>query len=182
MKLTTTIKALLCLLWIGSMGLPARADDGELVTRFKAVFIYNFVTYVQWPEEAGTGVFKIGILGDSPLEMQLREISKKRGTRDRKLQVQVYRDIEDLEMCHVLFISSEQAGKLEKIRRRLGDRSVLTISDTPGLANRGVAINFVLVKGKLKFEINQQALQRADLRASAQLLKLAILVEEEGTG
>ncbi len=173
---------LICILWVSGTALCAHADESERLVRFKAVFIYNFISYMHWPDETQDKVFKIGILGDSPLEKPLREISKKRSSEDKKLQVEVYRAVEDLEPCHVLFISSEHVGELDEIMQRLEDRSVLTIADTPGLANRGVTINFVLVKGKLKFEINQQALQRAGLRASAQLLKLAILVKEEDTG
>ncbi len=169
---------LACILLAGSTALPAQTDDGARLTQFKAVFIYNFVSYVQWPEAERAGVFRIGILGDSPLEAPLREISEKRNIESRKLQLDVYRDIEALKTCHVLFISRERAGELDEIRQGLGNRSVLIVADTPGLADRGVAINFVLVKGKLKFEINRQALRRAGLRASAQLLKLAILVED----
>jgi hypothetical protein len=40
-----------------------------------------------------------------------------------------------------------------------------------------VAINFVLKGTKLKFEINQKALEGAGLRTNSQLLKLGILVE-----
>ena len=42
-----------------------------------------------------------------------------------------------------------------------------------------MAINFVIIKGKLKFEMNRRAIEDAGLQASSQLLKLAILVEEE---
>ena len=176
----TYTKVLILTLGVISVGLPVRAADSDQLTRFKAVFVYNFMTYVYWPESEQFDVVKIGILGDSPLEKPLREIAEKKSTEERKLRVDVGEDIEDLGLCHVLFISSEQIGKLEEIQKRLGDRSVLTVADMPGLATRGVAINFVLVKGKLKFEINQQALKRAGLQASAQLLKLAILVEEDG--
>lgn len=48
--------------------------------------------------------------------------------------------------------------------RQLGSRNVLTVSDSPGLAERGVAINFVVVEGKLKFEINTATLKRAGCR------------------
>jgi hypothetical protein len=173
---------LVCILSAGSTALLAQTDDSVRLMQFKAVFIYNFVSYVQWPEAERAGVFTIGILGNSPLEAPLREISEKRNIEDRKLQVDVYRDIETLKRCHVLFISHDRAGELDEIRQRLGNRSILTVADTPGLAVRGVAINLVLVKGKLKFEINRQVLKQAGLRASAQLLKLAILVEEEGAG
>lgn len=173
---------LVCILWVSGAPPRARADAISPVDQFKAVFIYNFISYVYWPDEAQEPVIKIGILGDSPLEAPLREISEKRRIKNKKLQVEVYHRIEGLETCQVVFISSGQAGKLKAVLRRLGSRNILTIADTPGLANRGVAINFVLVENKLKFEINTETLHRAGLRASAQLLKLAILVKNEDDG
>ncbi len=171
---------LICILLAGGIGLPARAEDQARLVRFKAVFIYKFFDYVEWPESESAGAFKIGILGESLLEEPLREISEKRSAGGRKIAIEVYRNIEALGKCHVLFISSAHSKEIEEVLQRLGDRSVLTISDAVGVADRGVGINFVMVKGKLKFEINRQALKRAGLRASAQLLKLAILVGETG--
>ena len=180
MKATPYIKALICILLASNTVLSVNAQDNEQLTRFKAVFVYNFITYIHCPESEQPAVLKIGILGNSSLEEPLREIAKKKSTRKRKLLVDVGENIEDLEQCQVLFIPSEQVGKLKEIQQRLGNQNVLTVTDTPGLADQGVAINFVLIDGRLKFEINQKALQHAGLHASAQLLKLAILVNGAG--
>ena len=160
---------------------PAKAaTEPERLTSFKAVFMYNFIDYVQWPEETSADVFKVGILGKSPVEGPLREIARKRGAGSRKIQIDVFADIEQLQVCNMLFISSSFASQLEEVLDQLNEKSTLTISDTPGLANKGSAINFVLAKGKLKFEINRRRLYDAGLQVSSQLLKLAILVEDDG--
>ena len=137
------------------------------------------IDYVQWPKETSTDVFKVGILGKSPVEGPLREISKKRGADGRKIQIDSFAAIEQVQGCNMLFISSSFAPQLEEVLKVLRENSTLTISDTPGLASRGLAINFVLVNGKLKFEINRRALDEAGLQASSQLLKLAILVGDD---
>lgn len=61
---------------------------------------------------------------------------------------------------------------------QLEAQGVLTVGDALPSAKKGVAINFVLRGEKLNFEINQRAVDRAGLVVSAQLLKLAILVDE----
>ena len=74
---------------------PAKAaTEPERLTSFKAVFMYNFIDYVQWPEETSADVFKVGILGKSPVEGPLREIARKRGAGSRKIQIDVFADIE----------------------------------------------------------------------------------------
>jgi hypothetical protein len=53
---------------------------------------------------------------------------------------------------------------------------MLTISEETGFARMGTAFNFVVLNNKLKFEANLNAIYLAGLRASSQLLKLAIIV------
>ena len=166
-------------LLLGGLLAPVQsATESERLTSFKAVFIYNFIDYVQWPKETSAGVFRIGILGKSPVEGPLREISKKRGADGRKIEIDVFTAIDQVKGCSILFISGVFATRLEGVLKKLKQKSTLTISDTPVLASRGAAINFVLANGKLKFEINRRTLNEAGLQASSQLLKLAILVDD----
>ena len=67
-----------------------------------------------------------------------------------------------------------------KTQQKVKHKNILTISDSKGFADRDVAINFIIVKGKRKFEINTDAIDRPGLRVSSQLLKLAILIKEKG--
>jgi hypothetical protein len=54
---------------------------------------------------------------------------------------------------------------------------VLTVSEQPGFAEAGTALNFVVVNNRLKFEANLKAISAAGLKAGSQLLKLAIIVD-----
>ena len=151
--------------------------DGRL-TRFKAVFIYNFIDYVKWPEAKKTGPFVIAVIGESEIRATLEQIAQKRKVGDRKIIVKTQPAMEDsLPPCHILFVASSLENKLKDIRAQIQGRHILTVSDTEGFARKGVAINFVLIDGKLKFEINLKALAHVDLNLSSQLLKLGILVE-----
>lgn len=152
------------------------ADDDSRLTRFKAVFLYNFIDYVHWPQDRATGTFKVGILGSSPLELPLREIAQKKKVWGHPLQIDVFDKIEAVRPCHMLFIAPAFSARVADLSARLSATNGLTVTDAPGMAAQGAAINFVLEKGKLKFEVNRESLARAGLKASAQLLKLAILV------
>lgn len=166
----------LCILWCAGSCPSVQAQESERLNQFKAVFMYNFVDYLSWPSAQGESEFTIGILGDSPLEALLGEIARKKKVGGRKLRVVAYADLEHLGRCEMLFVTSKFAKHLDDLVKQLGSRNVLTVSDSPGLAARGVAINFVVIEGKLKFEINTATLKRAGLQASSQLLKLATLV------
>jgi hypothetical protein len=148
--------------------------------KLKAVFIYHFTKYFQWSFSDTSGAFEIAIIGNSNIIDPLKEIAEKRLVKGRRIEIKRFQDVEDIDACHILFIPVSETNQLDKILQRVKTENILTISDSKGFANRGVAINFVLVKEKIKFEINSRALERAGLQASSQLQKLAILVEAEG--
>ena len=54
---------------------------------------------------------------------------------------------------------------------------MLTVSDQPGYALQGVAINFIKKEGRIRFEINLDTMKAAGITPSSQILKLAHLVK-----
>jgi hypothetical protein len=66
----------------------------------------------------------------------------------------------------------------EKVNNRasLKERSILTVSDTEGAAQRGVMIRLVTEKNKIRLRINLQAAKAANLTISSKLLRPAEIV------
>ena len=161
---------------------PARGQEGHRLDRFKAVFMFNFVDYIDWPDAVGDSLFTFGVLGESPIALLLREVAERKSDGRRKLNVSVYGGIDEVGPCEMLFLSHAFAPRMEELIRVLGKKNILTIADTPGLGARGAAINFYVKRDKLRFEINRECLKRAGLYASSQLLKLATLVDSKEPG
>ena len=148
-------------------------------SKIKAVFIYRFIRYIQWPDLAAAKTFDIAVLGDSDIIDPLREIAKLKSVKDKKISIKQFAEPQDLDTCHILFISASMASRLEEILPQIKGKNILTIGDKEGLASRGVSINFIVLDEQLKFQMNRRALERAGLKVSSHLKKLAILVEEE---
>jgi hypothetical protein len=170
------IRYLTLFVWLIPM--QTAGQDQAALVQYKAAFLYHFIDFVKWPEADTSSTFKVGILGKTEVADILRDISSKKSVGDRKMAIELYDAIDEIGSCHLLFITESYASQLDRIRKSLSGRNVLTVSDSPGLAHAGVAINLTLVEDQLKFEINRNSLQTAGLHASAQLLKLAILVED----
>ena len=180
-----TIKIVLIFLIMSIISLYLLADDNiknenNLEDRMKAVFIFNFTKYIQWSDNDTSGTFEIAIIGSSNIIDPLKEIAKNKFINNKQIKIKNCKDIQDIITPHILFISISEKNNLDKILQKVKNKNILTISDCKGFANKGVAINFVIVKGKIKFEINTRAIESAGLQISSQLLKLAILVQEEG--
>jgi hypothetical protein len=97
----------------------------------------------------------------------------------RKLEVRNNVPISNLKNCHMLFLGTSESGNLEKIIETASKYHLLTVSDTPGFADRGVSINLVVRSNKIRFEINRKAISESGLKVSSELLQLGILVGEE---
>lgn len=143
----------------------------------KAAFIYNFTKYIEWNEPADENEFIIGIIGESPINDPLAEIVKTETVDNKKITLRQFATPSDISSCHILFITHNCHFPLEDILGKTSGKGTLIISEKNGYAVQGTAINFVIVKQKLKFEANVKALNAAKLTASSQLLKLAIIIK-----
>ena len=166
------------LLLSGGVDLPAQTAPSR-EHQVKAVFLFNFAQFVEWPPQAfpeARTPLVIGILGEDPFGAYLDEVVGGEKVNNRPLTVQRYRRVEEIKTCHVLFISRSEADRLERILANLKDRSILTVADTDGFARRGVMIRFSTEKNKTHLKINLEAAKAANLSISSKLLRPAEIV------
>ena len=145
----------------------------------KAAFLYNFAKFVEWPDQtlADTSVpIGVGVLGKDPFGSALDSINGKT-VRGRSLVIKRFETVQDLEFCHVLFISSSEEKHLASILESLKDRSVLTVSEAEQFTQCGGIIKLTEKGNRIRFEINLGAADRARLKISSKLLKLATIVK-----
>lgn len=87
-------------------------------------------------------------------------------------------ETDDFSQCNVVFIPAHHDRLLARVLETLKTTPhVLTISDSPGYARKGVMINFIKNNGHIGFEINRHVMNEHHLDISARVLKLANIVE-----
>jgi hypothetical protein len=167
------------------LGGHARADQGDgFINReypLKALFVYNFGGYVEWPQHAFTASdtpFVIGIVGSSQVVDTLREIAATKGVAGRRIVVKQFATPQAIEPCHILFVAGNVAGQdAYQVIESLRGRPVLTVGESPSFAARGGCVNFYIESNKIRFEINLEAARQQQLKVSAKLLALAKIVQ-----
>src|SRR6185436_14300288 len=151
------------LLLAGGPHVPAQAAIPEEY-QVKAVFLFNFAQFVDWPSNAfpeARAPLVIGVLGEDPFGAYLDETVRGERLNNRPIMVQRYRRAEEIKACHVLFISRSEADRLEQILASLKGRSVLTVGDFDGFARRGGMIRFVMEKNKIRLRIDLESAKAA---------------------
>jgi hypothetical protein len=145
----------------------------------KAVFLYNFTKFVEWPSNAFSNAeapFVIGILGDDPFGPSLNEAVAGEKVKGHPIIVQQYQNVNDIKNCHVLFISNNEDGKLGEILSTLPNKNILTVSDIPGFTTTGGIISFMTKENKIKLQINLSVAKATDLNISSKLLQVADII------
>lgn len=149
--------------------------------QLKAVFLYNFTQFTQWPANAFSGTNSpvvIGVLGKDPFGNILDETVRGETMHGRPLVVQRYNHAEDIKECHVLFVSASE-GNLAPVFNGMQNRPVLTVGETDNFVLSGGIIRFAIVDNKIRLRINLDAAKRANLTISSKLLRLADIVTAE---
>ncbi len=146
----------------------------------KALFLYNFGSYVEWPREVFGGddkPFVIGVLGYSPVESTLQEIAATKTIGGRRIVIERMPSAAAIKPCQILFIPQDVGLQEQRLAvDRLGSAQVLIVGDSPGFAQRGAVVNFFVQANKIRFEINVDAARDRKLTISAKLLSLAKVI------
>jgi hypothetical protein len=148
----------------------------------KAVFLYNFTQFVEWPAttfETANSPIVIGVLGKDPFGSFLDETIQEENVNGHPLRVTRFSKVEDVKDCHILFISDSEQDHLKKILEKFRSQPILTVSDMNNFARQGGIIRFVTEERKTRLRINIEAARLANLTISSKLLRLAEIVPEE---
>jgi hypothetical protein len=169
----STPKFLLILLLLAGMSMQCfSAERSEL--QVKSDYVFNFVKFVEWPDKAlKTGdKLSLCVIGN---DEQLASLSTLNGRKAGTHELLVMRADRSKvrNTCHVLYIGKREQHRFIPIIKSLGSAPVLTISDSPGFAERGGGIGLFHRKDKILFEVNITTTRKAGLRLSGQMLNLA---------
>lgn len=157
-------------------GLLFAQDINDRESEYKAYFIYTFSKYVGWEGFEVDSSFVIGVIGDSKLIPYLEKIARVKSIKGKKITIKLWTQVDSIKECHMLFIPNSKKDQLVEIKKNIQGKNILTISDTPGFADKGVCINLVKIDDRIGFEVNMKAITDSTLKVSSQLLKLAKLI------
>ncbi|MDD2499572.1 MAG: YfiR family protein [Geobacter sp.] len=169
---------LLVLVCLISCVQTAYADLSEY--QIKAAMIYSMTRFMDWPDDAlpaSTPQFTICIVGKGGLGAAVESLQGKQ-VKGKQITIHQNTPNNSLAACQVLVLSDLDRNATSGLLDRSRSSALVTVADSPGFARAGGTVGFVLHNGKVRFEINQGAAQRHRIRISAQLLKLAQIVQE----
>lgn len=147
--------------------------------QLKAVFLYNFTHFVDWPADAFDSQyspFVIGIVGNDPFRSYLDEAVANERLGSHIIRVERYANVQDIKPCHILFIGSNDPDEVRQILKKVSGKRVLTVGDSPNFAKWGGMIRFYTEASKIRLHINNSVAKSEKLKISSKLLRVAQVI------
>ncbi len=165
---------------IGVLAAPALRGQEIDEYQVKAAFLYNFAKFVEWPAQSFRSrqdPIVVCVLGHNPFGNSLEQVIRGKLIDGRDLAFRQVDSAEEAGACQILFISSSEGKRFRSLSENLKPAGILTVGEAQGFAANGGVINFKLDGGRVRFEINVDAAEHAQLQISSKLLSLAQIVK-----
>ncbi len=155
------------------------AADEPSMTEYqvKALYLYNFAKFVQWPPERfaePNAPLVIGIVGEDPFGDELDKVLCGKTVEGQPLKARSFKSTQDFRGCHIVFVTSTERRRLAQILEPLKGNQVLTVGESDRFNEAGGIINFYMDDNKVRFEISQAAVEKSRLTISSKMLSLGI--------
>jgi len=171
----------LLLLFLSPFNSYSLANEKNLEYKVKAAYLYNFTKFIHWPSDILSSkkddTLNICILGQDPFGHAIDLLINKT-VQGYNVSVKYIDNVNTGQQCHVTFISKSKEKDVIHILDVLSKEKTLTVSDIESFTSKGGCISLDVLKGKVRFNVNLQAAQNANLKISAKLLELAKRVIE----
>jgi hypothetical protein len=170
--------------WTGISSSTASAyagDDPDLVRAVKAAFLTKFQIYVTWPESAfdsPRGPFRFCIVGTDPYGLLIDRAVDAQYVGAHPITVLRAPGTAAPAHCNLVYVGASDPAAVQALVAAEAPMPVLTVTDAMSESTEGI-INFVIIGGRVRFEIDNARAIRAGLAISSKLLDIAA---PEGSG
>ncbi len=145
--------------------------------KYKSLFMYKFIQNMKWPSTKSEGYCIISVMGDSELINELKQITSGRQVNGKSVRVIPYSKGQTLSDINILYIAKSKNKNFPILKDQALLNSLVVITESEGYAKMGASINFIKDGNRLKFELNESSLKKANIIVSDAIKKLAVVVK-----
>jgi hypothetical protein len=161
--------------------LPAVSAVGNesVELHVQAAYILHFVRYVYWPRPSlvdASSPLVVGVFGHDPMVDALERAVSGKAVDGRSIRVKLISSTEQIDRCDILFVPKSESRQMPTILTAVSGRPILMVSDKEKFSSEGGMIEFVLIDDTVRFIINRAAAEKAGLKLSSELLRVAYAV------
>jgi hypothetical protein len=156
-------------------GVRAEAQNPMSESQVKAMFVFNFLKFVEWPPDTSVGAkdpFVVIIIGEGATADATEHFLESKMIGERPLVVRRIRWDQSLAGARAAFVLERDEKKLQRVLDAAASAGVLTIGEGESFTSRGGVIGLLVEDRRVRFDVDTSAAQNAGLRISSKLLAL----------
>jgi hypothetical protein len=115
-------------------------------------------------------------IGEDPFQGALDASLKDKTLGPHVIQVRHLKQIQDAQNCHLVFVGAEDKKQIVTALAFLKGDPILTVGESERFVQEGGMIGFCMQDNRVRFAINLEAAEKANLKISSRLLALAKIV------
>lgn len=163
-------------LWLAA-AMPALAQRPAGEDQIKAVFLYNFVKYITWPDQAaGSSVpLRICVPANPPFFALVRAVVDGETVEGRPLAAVAPAGLDEARQCHLLYVGNSATADARSWVAAARAMPVVTVGDGPA---GDIAIAFVRDQNRVRFDVDRAVAARHGVSISSKLLRIARRVQD----
>jgi len=176
-KLTKGYKYLLLFFCLISLRFqqPSNFDTNA---KIKAVFLYNFTRYFEWPDKKKEGNFIIYIVGKNDnLMTELKALASKKKVGNQDIEIKNSSVFDPAIASQIIYLLPDVSKSVSEAASKNKKLGTLIVSENAGACKTGSSINFLAIENKLKFEYSRNNAIKAGLKTNDEFKSLAINVD-----
>jgi hypothetical protein len=173
-RLRSALSAVPLVLWASAAAAQpaaARSPEQSLESEVKAVFLYNFAKYVDWPAPESSASLRMCVPANPQFLALLREAVRDEVVNGRPLTATGLDGLDAAKGCDIIYVGNAATPDAAAWINAVRGRQVLIVGD--GVLADGVVIAFVRDQDRIRFDINRAAAAKQKLSISSRLLGLA---------
>jgi len=142
------------------------------MSKAHAMFSYNFTKFFDWPPSEKQGDFVMGVLGSRNLTLELEKVTTGKKNVTQPIVVKYFRNINEVEKCHVIFVDALKSGEISGIHTKTGTHCLVITDSNTGI-NKGAAIQFVTEGNRLKYDFKSENASKYGLKFHSKVKEMA---------
>ncbi|MCE3228168.1 MAG: hypothetical protein K0S32_2719 [Bacteroidetes bacterium] len=146
--------------------------------KIKAVFLYNFTRYFEWPDKKKTGNFIVYIVGKNDnLINELKTLASKKKVGAQDIEVKNSATFDPSISSQIIYLLPDVSSAVKDVASKNKSKGTLLVAENANACKSGSSINFLIVENKLKFEYSKNNAVKAGLKTNDDFKALAINVD-----
>jgi hypothetical protein len=133
----------------------------------KALFIYNFTKFIEWPLEYNGTEFIIAVAGDESVIKQMQNFLADKKTFGKKIIVKPY--VKGARY-NIVYVTSAKNAMFYTVKNDVKRNKTVMITDED-LNSQGSHISFILDDDKVRYTVNKLAIEKLGLKVGQELMR-----------